>query len=361
MKSALLFSAALALGMLVTGCDIGKPVDPADVPTTRLAFSLSMKGAPSSVARIDAELSRYGYDTLRTELAILGDSATGELLAVPIGTWKVTVGAFDAGNELLFEGSNYVDVQGGTINIVEVTLEPVSGTVTIVAWWPTGKAGSALQFDGTDDFVDVPYSNSLGNIDSALTIEAWVRPVSQYYNYIVCKGVGSVQYTMELIDNNYPGFSLTGLNIDYSGAMEYWSRLVIPVSLPQGKWTHVAVSYLYGHGIDVYINGELAHHAQATGAIAPNEENLRIGAYVNDYYDLHFAGALDEVRIWNVARSASEISNNMRKELEGSEDGLVAYWNFNETTGATVLHDKSSSQNNGTIFGSPLFVPSSVF
>ncbi len=46
---------------------------------------------------------------------------------------------------------------------------------------------------------------------------------------------------------------------------------------------------------------------------------------LTDFFD----GEIDEVRIWNYARTQSEIQSTMNYTLNGNEPGLVAYWNFN--------------------------------
>ena len=52
-----------------------------------------------------------------------------------------------------------------------------------------------------------------------------------------------------------------------------------------------------------------------------------------------YDGGLDEVRLWNVARTASAIQATMNTELAGTEAGLVAYWRFNEGLGTSVADD----------------------
>ena len=58
---------------------------------------------------------------------------------------------------------------------------------------------------------------------------------------------------------------------------------------------------------------------------------------------------LDEVRIWNTARTQQQIQDNMNKELSGDEPGLVGYWKFNEGQGTTVYDN--AGNNHGTIHG----------
>ena len=61
-------------------------------------------------------------------------------------------------------------------------------------------------------------------------------------------------------------------------------------------------------------------------------------------------GLIDEVRIWNYARTVAQIQGDMNHELRGTEDGLVGYWRFNEGQGTTAF-DSSPKPHNGTIVG----------
>ena len=61
-----------------------------------------------------------------------------------------------------------------------------------------------------------------------------------------------------------------------------------------------------------------------------------------------FQGSIDEVRLWNVARSDADIKANMTKKLIGNESGLVGYWRFDETSG-TLMNDETSNNNDGTM------------
>ncbi len=54
------------------------------------------------------------------------------------------------------------------------------------------------------------------------------------------------------------------------------------------------------------------------------------------------------MRIWNIARTAIEISSDMNRELKGDEPGLVGYWKFNEETDGRIF-DTSPNKNNGTL------------
>jgi hypothetical protein len=70
---------------------------------------------------------------------------------------------------------------------------------------------------------------------------------------------------------------------------------------------------------------------------------------------------MDEIRIWNYARSQEQIKQTMKQVLLGSEPGLVGYWNCEQGTYAAVLYDKTSSHHDGALVGNVSFALSNVF
>ena len=63
-----------------------------------------------------------------------------------------------------------------------------------------------------------------------------------------------------------------------------------------------------------------------------------------------FNGIIDEVSLWNTARTQEQIQENMNRQLRGGEQGLVGYWSFDEGTGTTVF-DNTANNNNGLLGG----------
>ncbi|MCP4708001.1 MAG: LamG domain-containing protein, partial [Planctomycetes bacterium] len=117
---------------------------------------------------------------------------------------------------------------------------------------------------------------------------------------------------------------------------------------------HVAVTYegIYSD-LKMYINGieqELVSFGQSpAGYINDNSAlDLIIGNSLNQ--NSTFDGIIDEVRIWNVARSAEEIQAGMQTDLNGDEPGLVGYWPMNEGNGSFIF-DITANANNGAIDG----------
>jgi hypothetical protein len=127
------------------------------------------------------------------------------------------------------------------------------------------------------------------------------------------------------------------------------------------------IFYVYRPAI---INNEWVHMAWSCNRISPNI--MEVSSYQNGHllgtetrtdltgnfsneldtslgFDLSETVAVDEVRIWNVARTQEQIQSGLYRELTGDEEGLVGYWNFNKGRGPTV-YDSTANKNSGTIF-----------
>jgi hypothetical protein len=101
-----------------------------------------------------------------------------------------------------------------------------------------------------------------------------------------------------------------------------------------GRWNHVAVVFNGTQRLH-YINGELAATFAETGPLTTSTSELRIGSDVS--WTFPPTGAIDEVHLWNVARSLDEIRFDLGREITAPEAGLVASWpldgNANDVTG----------------------------
>jgi hypothetical protein len=116
------------------------------------------------------------------------------------------------------------------------------------------------------------------------------------------------------------------------------------------KWTHVAW-VKNGTTYIVYKNG-----VQVATRTAPASVELPAGNFWLGKVDNFLIGALDEVRVWNTAKTAQEITANLGSEYNGNETGLAAYYNFNQGTAAgsntsiTTLNNLTTGANlNGTL------------
>ncbi|MCF8240495.1 MAG: T9SS type A sorting domain-containing protein [Melioribacteraceae bacterium] len=198
----------------------------------------------------------------------------------------------------------------------------------------------ALQFDGTDDHVNCGNDNSL-DLTSALSIEAWVKPVSgSSIKTIVSKkasGAGNPGYSFYI-----NSFETTDqkLVFETQNAILKTDNAVIT----WGEWHHVAVT-TDGTTTKIYVNGK---EEPSTGSVnlSSTSENCTIGSFP-DGNTYNLSGAIDEVRIWSDVRTGDEIRNNFCNVLRGNETDLAGYWRFDQA--ADTHAPDQTGTNHGTL------------
>jgi hypothetical protein len=199
-------------------------------------------------------------------------------------------------------------------------------------------AGYCINFNGTNNRVTVPDNNTL-DLTTSATIEAWFKPNSTGTTQrIVCKG-NSSGYELYLTSSGFIGFRIN-FNDTY--------RVISSNAVTTGTWINVAGTY-NGTTMRLYINGVQEGGDVAGISISTNTAPLSIGSR-SDGTEGYLNGAVDEVRLWNVARTQADIQANMCKKLTGSESGLIGYWRFSEDSG-TSMNDETSNNFDGTLAG----------
>jgi hypothetical protein len=135
---------------------------------------------------------------------------------------------------------------------------------------------------------------------------------------------------------------------DVFGGIQLHSFPLVPLH----QYTHIAATYDASAGIaKIYINGVFDASKSVGSSVSNSTGNLYFGFNpVRGDFIAPFKGIIDEVRIWNIARTESEIQSTMNQSLNGNETGLIGYWKFDEGTG-TITSDATSNHNNGTISG----------
>jgi hypothetical protein len=229
---------------------------------------------------------------------------------------------------------------------------PAVGQVTLSYNAPL-TAAAALNFDGVDDYVVTSTSPVLTG--GGFTVELWAkRSGSGTYDIAVGQGSGGVGVGNVL----HVGFRNTN---QFTFAFSY-DDLDVNASYSDNNWHHWACVYTSApagsNNQFVYRDGVLVGSRTTNGAYGGSGP-LTIGTV---YYALTgdaFSGTIDEVRIWNTARSCEEIRQLRNCELTGSEPNLVAYYKFNQgvaegtNTGVTTLIDATANGNNGTFNNMP--------
>ncbi|MFC4601586.1 LamG-like jellyroll fold domain-containing protein [Cohnella hongkongensis] len=124
------------------------------------------------------------------------------------------------------------------------------------------------------------------------------------------------------------------------------ATLVLPIALHH--WTHVAVVYVRRKP-HLYVNGRLLR----AGVASQKEKVLASGVFGALIPYGYFVGAVDDIRIWNAARTDAQIAANMHVQLTGAEPGLVGCWNFDERNSLRAT-DCSRNRRHGEIHGARL-------
>jgi len=229
-----------------------------------------------------------------------------------------------------------------------------SGTIINNALWQTSGcfAGprTCLDFDGIDDYVDCGNTASLRITGKAISLEAWIYPTDFQTGYWKNTIIGKDAITVSGYVFRYGG---TG-QLDFTfGDGSTWRDVSSPTNmLVLNKWQHVACTY-DGSFIKLFVNGKEVASGSQTASITNSANNLNIGGSPQAWTDggnnnRRNYGQIDEVRIWNIVRSESEIKENMMKTLTGNETGLAAYYRFDFIDG-TTLYDMTTNANNGTL------------
>ncbi|WP_405575899.1 LamG-like jellyroll fold domain-containing protein [Winogradskyella sp. Asnod2-B02-A] len=209
---------------------------------------------------------------------------------------------------------------------------------------------TALDFDGVDDYVSISNFPFLTD----LTLEAWIKPIyiaNEGYRSIVSKGaVFDANTNFDFgIRRNWQNGNYTLYFYVQNGTTI--SGYALEINDTPNSWTHVAASFDNATKmVKLFQDGSLLGSSVLLVSPTNGGQNLRIAHPAStDGQDEPFTGQIDEVRIWNRVLSETEISNSNYNILSGSEPGLVAYYDFEEGTGSSVLIDKSSNGNDGVL------------
>ncbi len=232
-----------------------------------------------------------------------------------------------------------------------------------------GPNSGTLQLDGESGYVEVPYADSL-NLKDALTIEAWINlnappPKTCTVTWSYCNMMPIISQPSEVGEGYFDGMGNYNLSselhlpvfgFDSNTGFDVHYRTDPNINIPAG-WHHFAAVHTFGQPADtqVYIDGMplpgdwYVEPDQASSFPTPNSGQSYLIGMMTGAESAFYDGLLDEVRIWNIARTESEIKATMMQELAGDEEGLVGYWKFNEQPGETVAHDASSNGNHGIL------------
>jgi len=202
-----------------------------------------------------------------------------------------------------------------------------------------------LDFDGVNDYAVIPDNSSLN--PTRVTVEGWLYLNSVTSRpYIIGKGTSSNgSYWLVIETTRRPRLFFT------VGNAGTWQFVEGSTNVPLNTWFHLAGTY-NGTTAIIYVDGVQrgSTSANPSGNLKTNDTNpLYFARAYQPAPALYLDGMMDEVRIWNYARSSTQISDNMDDQLSGVQEGLVGYWQMNEDTGNTI--EDIYGNNDGTVFG----------
>ena len=199
--------------------------------------------------------------------------------------------------------------------------------------------GTAVSFDGLTNSVFIG-----GNpVPSPWTAEFWVNRQTASDNSVILLGDTNSALKLEQFNNTHQaGFTAFNTN-DY----------LFNYTAPTGTWVHLA--FVCDSVTRLYVNGVV----QDTNPATINLPMRQIGADIPGRYNNRLHGSLDEVRLWNVARTPDQLRPNMTLSLAGPQTNLLAHWRFDEGAGTNVF-DTSGNGLTGALPNSSNWVSSGV-
>ena len=225
-----------------------------------------------------------------------------------------------------------------------------AGTVTAATWTNQGKSGSALNFSGSNDaHVQITTSSGLSefsNPQSAFTLEAWIKTTDN------SAGVQRKVYANSTEDGWHNLFVLQG-TVYMKVMRSVWTAYdcgAYNYPVNDGKWHHVVGVFNNPSGA-VYIDGaKRSNCADFTGSILSSggwgNGGVKIGS---DYYNPTptelFIGSIDQVKVYNYARSDRQIAFDYNNGQPSS------WWRLDEKTGLTAYNSTDATVS-GSLQGS---------
>jgi len=201
-------------------------------------------------------------------------------------------------------------------------------------------AGLSLEFDGDDDYAKI--SNPLDF--NSFTIEFWIivhtrdggqqDPISKF---------GSNDWWQIRIDGGRGAQFSTNVPAEKTCNFQA-SQLVLKLDV----WEHwCATIDVPGNLITTYVNGKQYLTAAGVNVYANDTTDIYFGEIFTGSHLFHFDGELDQVRIWDYVRSASQVDSWYAKPIPGEYPGLEMNYHFDESVGGLV--DKSGNGHHSVI------------
>ncbi|MFK7108320.1 S8 family serine peptidase [Flavobacterium oreochromis] len=203
-------------------------------------------------------------------------------------------------------------------------------------------------FDGNDDIL-ITKTNPLFELTNGFTFETWInqKGPSSSFGRFFDKG------NITAFVNNNPGHSLykeNSLIVSITKDSGTFALNTDTNTIKQNEWTHIAVTVSTTNQYKVYINGVEVAARLVSGTVGPVRVNNTSPLVIGNSVALNrgFNGNIDEIRVWNTERSATDIANNQNVKLTGNEPNLLFYLPVAESEGI-FAYDKTALDNTAKV------------
>jgi hypothetical protein len=227
-----------------------------------------------------------------------------------------------------------------------------NGTLRNGATWAAGKTGNAVILDGIDDYVDVGNPSAL-QITGSMTVSAWINSNSFPSNdaAIVSKRESAVGYQLDTNSDLGSRTISFGITTPTGSRTLRYSASTVQTN----TWYHVAGVYdADARTLTVYLNG-LSNNGTLSGTVPSSQLNSSLNANIGkrpDSSSYMFAGAIDDVRIYNRALSQAEIQADMNRSVPDSTPPIVSVTSpGNGTTVSGAIAVSANASDNVGVVG----------
>lgn len=315
-------------------------------------FSATAGDGPVNLAwNLDGDVNGDGYNVYRSTSTFSDIFEEAKLNTDPVSETSLTDVNGDGNQDLLITGS---DANTSEANSNETTTLHLDLAASI---GPPGE--TALAFDENGENVAIPNSSDINlSKRSQRTIEAFFKVSDKTIN-----ARKQVVWEEGGIDNGFNIYVYDGSL--YIGAWSEtlgWNGGWLETSaIESDRWHHVALMFNADAGVfEGYLDGAKFGSVSPPSLVDDHNNSIGIGANRGGtkFHDGDsgsqsvdgFEGRIDEVRIWNEPRTASQIQNNRDALLTGDENGLIAYWSLEDEGGSTAT-DQTGNGHDGTVNG----------
>lgn len=194
--------------------------------------------------------------------------------------------------------------------------------------------GTSVLFNGSNEYASIP---SVSFNDKSFAVEFWLKREAGSEGMMFSKGSGAEEISVFVNSDE-------SITVDFGGqSYNVDPSAIYTVTYPVDGWHHWALSYDNENEELQLIGDDQLLLSQANVSFSSSTvENLYLASSASnsDYLDCQ----IHEVRIWEQARSLTDVVANFGITLNGSESGLYGYWAMDEGDGSLIL-DKAAGRN----------------